>query len=223
MKVLAKEKHVNIIGLSRSKPSMSMMQLANFCWEKFDLMDGDSFGNLVNLLASKKYKVSGLVNNAGTNVNKVKNGGFDEITRQIIEVNLTAPLLLINCLRRFFINGASIVNITSIASQQAFPQNPAYVSSKSGLSGATRAFAYDLADRNIRVNSVAPGYIPSEMTRESYLDKEGNRFRSERALLKRWGTAKEIANVVGFLLSENSAFITGQEIVADGGWTVNGF
>ena len=68
--------------------------------------------------------------------------------------------------------GGSIINITSLAAEQGFPKNIAYVSSKGGLKQLTKAMALDLAEKNIRVNSIGPGYVKTEMTKKSWLNRK---------------------------------------------------
>lgn len=144
--------------------------------------------------------------------------------RMTLEVNLIAPyrmvLALLPALRRS--QTASVINVTSINSRLGFPGNPGYVAAKSGLAGLTRALAVDLGTERIRVNSLAPGYVHTAMTDRSFNDPELNRQRRSHTLLGRWGSPEEIANVAVFLASDASAYVTGQEIFVDGGWTANG-
>ena len=91
-------------------------------------------------------------------------------------------------------SGGSIINITSLAAELGFPDNVAYVASKGGLKQLTKAMAIDLAKKNIRVNSVGPGYVKTKMTRKSWLNKKKRNNRSDRIILKRWANPKDIAN-----------------------------
>ena len=95
----------------------------------------------------------------------------------------------------------------------------AYAASKAGINGLARSLALELAERNVRVNAVAPGPIATDMTAETRADPE--RFASLRAAIPmgRFGTAEEIADLIVFLLSDRASFITGQVVVADGGFT----
>ena len=117
----------------------------------------------------------------------------------------------------------SVINITSLNAKLAFPNNPAYVASKSALAGLTRSFALDYGKLGIRVNNVAPGYIKTDMTGESWTDESKRKKRQERTMLGRWGSVQDLVGPVVFLASDASSYITGQTIYVDGGWSVKGF
>ena len=114
------------------------------------------------------------------------------------------------------------LHISSIASYQGFPKNPGYISSKAGLSGLTRALAYDFSDKDIRVNNLVLGYFPTDMTKDSFKDKKKFEVRKNKTLFKRWGRLNEICGPAIFLASDSSSYVTGSDIVVDGGWSVNG-
>jgi len=137
-------------------------------------------------------------------------------------VDLVAPYALARALLPLLrvSPSASIVNVTSINASMGFPDNPGYVAAKAGLAGLTRALAVDLAP--IRVNAVAPGYIHTAMTAKSHGDVVMHEQRRRQTLLGRWGAPEDIVGAVIFLASDAAAYVTGQEIYVDGGWTVNG-
>ena len=114
--------------------------------------------------------------------------------------------------------GGSIVNISSVAGLRGSPGAIAYSATKWALRGMTKAAAVDLAPRKIRVNSIHPGPIATEML--NVRTPEQNRLRLEAVPMKRQGTAEEVANLVLFLLSEESGYITGAEVAIDGGATL---
>ena len=93
-------------------------------------------------------------------------------------------------------SSGSIVNITSLNAELAFPDNPAYVASKGGLKQLTKSFALDLGSRNIRVNNVGPGYIKTRMTRKSWDDLERRNFIEEKTALGRWGNPSDLSGLV---------------------------
>ena len=111
--------------------------------------------------------------------------------------------------------GGSIVNISSVAGLRGSPGAIAYSATKWALRGMTKAAAIDFAPRGIRVNSVHPGPIDTEMLHVR--TPEQNRARLQLVPMKRMGTAEEVAKLVLFLLSDESAYITGAEVAIDGG------
>jgi len=111
--------------------------------------------------------------------------------------------------------GGSIVNISSTVGLRAAPNSIAYTATKWALRGMTKAAALELAPRGIRVNSVHPGPIDTEML--SVRTKEDNLRRVQQVPIKRLGTAEEVARVVLFLLSDETLYMTGAEVAIDGG------
>lgn len=116
----------------------------------------------------------------------------------------------------------SIIHVTSISSVLGFPGNPAYVASKGGLRMLTKALALDLGPMNIRVNNLAPGYVRTAMTEQSYQDPDRRRQRTERTMLGRWGEPQDLVGAAIFLASDASVYVTGQDLFVDGGWTAKG-
>ena len=114
--------------------------------------------------------------------------------------------------------GGSIANISSTAGLRGSPGAMAYSATKWALRGMTKAAAVDLAPRKIRVNSIHPGPIDTEML--SIRSPEQNAARLELVPMKRMGTAEEIANLVVYLLSDESGYVTGAEVAIDGGATL---
>ncbi len=114
--------------------------------------------------------------------------------------------------------GGSIVNISSVAGLRGSPGAIAYSATKWALRGMTKAAAIDLAPRKIRVNSVHPGPIDTEML--NVRTPEQNQRRLQLVPMKRMGTAEEVARLVLFLLSDESGYITGAEVAIDGGATL---
>jgi NAD(P)-dependent dehydrogenase (short-subunit alcohol dehydrogenase family) len=117
---------------------------------------------------------------------------------------------------------SSVINVTSINSVRGFPGNPGYVAAKAGLSGLTRALATDFAADGIRVNALAPGYIATAMTTTSFNDPAMHEERRRHTMLGRWGNPDDMVGAAIFLASAASAYMTGQEIFVDGGWTAKG-
>lgn len=114
--------------------------------------------------------------------------------------------------------GGSIVNISSAAGLFGVPNAVAYTATKWAVRGMTKAAAKELGDLNIRVNSVHPGMIDTDMVRER--DAATNQAHVQKQPIKRMGTAQEVASLVLFLLSNESAYMTGAELAVDGGRTL---
>ena len=143
--------------------------------------------------------------------------------KKTIDINLTTPFRLSQFVsKNLMLSGGSIINITSLAAEQGFPDNVAYVASKGGLKQLTKAMALDLAKKHIRVNSVGPGYVKTRMTKKSWINIKKRKNRSERIILKRWAQPIDIANTCLFLGSSLANYINGQEIYVDGGWLSKG-
>ena len=146
-----------------------------------------------------------------------------EIWDQTLKVNLTAPYHLAIGLEKLIPDKVgTIINVTSLNSTLAFPNNPAYMSSKGGLRQLSMSMATDLSHREIRVNSIAPGYFKTSMTKLSWESESMRNERASKTLLKRWGMPNELGGTVCFLASSMSSYITGQEIYIDGGWSSKG-
>ena len=164
-----------------------------------------------------------LINCAGITIQSEKDYSLKDWNKTV-NINLTAPFLLIKNLRTALSkNEGSIINISSLNGKLSFPNNPAYVATKTGLDGLTRSYALDYGSLGIRVNSIAPGYIKTAMTGDSWLNLEKRNKRKNRTMLGRWGTTQDLIGPIIFLASDASSYITGQTIYVDGGWSSKGF
>lgn len=139
-----------------------------------------------------------------------------------LNTNVIAAYRLVRYADPWLTSGGSVIFFTSINSALGFPDNPAYVASKGGLRQLCRALAVDFGTRGIRVNAIAPGYVRTQMTEMSYLDEGKRTARERRTILGRWGEPGDLIGPTIFLASSASAYLTGQEIFVDGGWTAKG-
>jgi NAD(P)-dependent dehydrogenase (short-subunit alcohol dehydrogenase family) len=161
-----------------------------------------------------------LINNAGINNRKPLHEFSLAEWNEIIGVNLTGPFLC----SRAFIPGmmrkkwGRILNMTSIMSHISLPNRTGYSTTKHGLLGFTKALALELAPYGVTVNGISPGPFATEMNKPLLEDPEKNRMFLERIPLGRWGDVKEIGALAAFLCSDEAGFITGTDIVIDGGW-----
>ena len=116
----------------------------------------------------------------------------------------------------------SIINITSLGADLGFSNNPSYQISKSGLKQLTKSIAIDWGKKGIRCNNIKPGYIETNMTKKNKKNSLNFRKKLERMIIPRWGLPSDIVGAAIFLLSDESSYITGSDIVIDGGWSIKG-
>ena len=141
-------------------------------------------------------------------------------TERLIDINLLGAIRLSRLASRHMLarrQGGRVINISSIIGSRGYTGLAAYSASKAGMDGLTRSLARELGRRNITVNSVAPGYLDTEMS--SRLGRQQRQQICNRTPLGRLGMVEDVVPVVRFLLSDDARFITGQIIVVDGGIT----
>ncbi len=162
-----------------------------------------------------------LINNAGVNNRKPLEEFSLEEWHEILGVNLTGPFSM----SKAMVPGMKqkgwgrIINLTSIMSHVALPNRTGYCTTKAGLLGFTRALALELAPFNITVNGISPGPFATEMNRPLIEDPEKNRQFLSRLPVGRWGKIEEVGQLAVFLCSDGAGYITGTDLVIDGGWT----
>lgn len=183
----------------------------------FDLTDANQIKESINDFVKDHGPISGLVNNAGISKDQIVLRLKDEDISQTLDTNLKGPMLVTSALSRSFLKAShvSVVNISSIVGLMGNPSQISYAASKAGLIGFTKSYAKELASRNIRCNSICPGFIETEMTETLGEEVKSNYIQS--IPLQRFGKAQEVAKLTCFLLSQASAYITGETIKIDGG------
>jgi 3-oxoacyl-[acyl-carrier protein] reductase len=184
---------------------------------KGDVRNEDDVKDMVNIAVEGFGSIDILVNNAGITKDKPMAMMSEQDWDDVLDINLKGAFLCTKHTAKVMIKKKSgkIVNIASIAGIMGNPGQANYSASKAGLIGLTKSTAKELASRGITCNAVAPGIIKSKMTdvlpekvKENYLNN---------IPLNRFGTPEDVANVVGFLASEDSNYVTGQVINIDGG------
>ena len=147
----------------------------------------------------------------------VNNAGITKDFEQVIDTNLVGTFNVTKNAINYMMKArkGNIVNMSSVVGISGNSGQTNYSASKAGIIGFTKSLAKEVASRNIRVNAVAPGFIKTDMT-DSLKDDIKDEI-SKNIPLKRMGTAEDVANVVRFLVSEDSSYITGQVIQVDGG------
>jgi NAD(P)-dependent dehydrogenase (short-subunit alcohol dehydrogenase family) len=162
-----------------------------------------------------------LVNNAGINIRK----SVEQFTlaewNSVLATNLTSAFLMcrafIPCMKgREY---GRILNMSSMMSHVSIPGRAAYSASKAGLLGFTKALALELAPEGITVVSLSPGPFLTEMNKAALSDPEVNSQFTSRIPLGRWGNPEEVGKLAAYLCSDAAGFITGTDILIDGGWT----
>lgn len=183
----------------------------------FDLTDKDAVKGAVKEICKETVSVDILVNNAGVSVEKPFGMTSVDVMRQTMETNFISQVHLAQLFSRYMMKhrSGSIVNVASVAGMDAKQGGIAYGSSKAAVIFSTKTMALELGQYGIRVNSVAPGFIDTDMwktRKQDIMDKIMN-----ETPLGRQGAPEEVAMAILFLASDMSSFITGQNIVVDGG------
>lgn len=176
--------------------------------------------NMIKTIEKELGSVDILVNNAGVTKDnlliRMKEDEWDEV----MNVNLKGTFLCTKAVSRSMMKKryGKIINITSVVGIMGNAGQGNYSASKAGVIGFTKSMAKELASRGIRVNAIAPGFIETDMTES--LNDEIKEAMINAIPLNSFGSPKDIANVVIFLASENSDYITGQVISVDGGMAI---
>ena len=205
-----------VIGTSRNNFTFDSDNL-NLIPLSLDITNRDSVNECMNYLKENNLTPSILVNNAGITSDQLFLRMKDEDWDNVIATNLTGTFNLTKALIKGMIKNryGRIINISSVSGLMGNPGQVNYSSAKAGLSGFTKSLAKEVGSRGITVNSIAPGFIETDMT--SYLDENAKEKLTQDIPLKRLGSVNDIAELAIFLASDESSYITGQTISVDGG------
>lgn len=184
---------------------------------KGDISKFEDTENIVKQVIEKFGKIDVLVNNAGITKDMLLMRMKPEDFKSVIDVNLIGTFNMTKNVISHMTKARSgrIINISSVVGISGNAGQTNYSASKAGIIGFTKSLAKEVASRNILVNAVAPGFIQTNMT--DVLKEEVKEEIAKTIPLKRMGTTKDVANVVKFLASEDSSYITGQVINVNGG------
>ena len=180
--------------------------------------------NITEFLESNRVfdGVDILINNAGINkIDYFKDIGGEDFDR-IMKVNVRAPLVISKHVIKNMVknNWGRVVNISSVWGTKSIGQRTSYTTSKYAIKGMTKTMAIEFADKNILVNSVSPGFTNTELTSNILSEKQKDNL-IKKVPMGRMAEPYEIANVVAFLCSDFNTYITGQDIVVDGGFLIS--
>ncbi len=184
---------------------------------KADVTNTEQIENLVKEVIEKFGKIDVLVNNAGVTKDNLLMRMSEEEFDKVVEVNLKGTFIVTKAVIKYMMKkrSGSIINLSSVVGVAGNAGQANYSASKAGIIGFTKSVAKELASRNIRANAVAPGFIETDMT--AVLSDSVKENIHNQIPLKRMGSAKEVANLIYFLGSDESSYITGQTINIDGG------
>jgi len=184
----------------------------------FDLSNTEEINEALKKIISSKKSIDVLINNAGIIHTALFQMTTLEKMKEIFDINFFSSSIIIQNISRQMIRqrSGSIINISSSAAIQGNIGLGAYSASKAALISLTKVLAKELGGHNIRVNAIAPGFIETDLMRESTSEMVLE-SSLDRISLSRVGSPREIANILLFLASENSSYINGQVISADGG------
>ncbi len=199
---------------------MKQLSESNNVWIKpvyFDLSDEEQIKKGIQQIIKDKVSIDALVNNAG-----MAYGGLFTMTpmtklREVFQINYFAQIQIMQLVLRVMMRqkSGSIINMSSIGGIETAPGYLAYGSSKAALIHATKTVSHEVGQYGIRVNAIAPGLVETDMG--SFKSQEEIDKILDRSSLHRKADPKEIANCALFLASDQSSFITGQALIADGG------
>jgi NAD(P)-dependent dehydrogenase (short-subunit alcohol dehydrogenase family) len=207
----------SVIAVAR--PSEALSALAREMSERTTLIGADATSDAFIELIDALPPLDVLVNNLGTNVPRLMEDVDDSVLDLMINLNIRATYRISrSAVRRMSQNGR-VINITSQMGHVGSARRTVYCMTKHAIEGLTKAMAIELAPRGIRVNSVAPTFVETEMTKPMLADPEFADFVKRMIPLGKLADLEDVARAVAFLCGPGGRMITGQSLIVDGGWT----
>ena len=189
----------------------------NHSYYSLDLSDADNLQDSLNTISKDHKDISVIVNNAGITDDSLVIRMSNENWSKVIQTNLNSNYQIIKTLLPNMLSNryGKIIGISSIVGSTGNPGQANYVASKSGMVGLYKSIALEVAKRNINVNTISPGFISTIMT-DTLKDEQKETYLS-RIPMSRFGKPEDVANLVYFLSSDDSSYITGQNFHINGG------
>ncbi len=218
---LAKDGYHVVINYNgnQAKAEMVKSQCDAFCESAViqgDVSKSEDCQRIVNFAMEQFGGLDVLVNNAGITRDNLLLRMSEEEFDNVLDTNLKGTWLMSKSAIKFLLkNEGRIVNIASVVGRSGNAGQTNYASSKAGVIGFTKSLALEVAKRKVRVNAVAPGFISSDMT--ASLNETQSQTMLDKIPLGTFGTPQDVADIVSFLVSPQSRYITGQTIGVDGG------
>jgi len=212
-----------VVGISRSQTSeFEALQKKNtetLFYKQYDFANTEDIQNLVREITKVYGNIYGLVNNAALGHDGVLGTMHESQIHELIKVNVESPILLTKYVIRSMLMGLQgrVINIGSIIASTGFSGLSVYGATKASLSGFTKSLARELGRATITVNTIAPGYMKTDMT--SGLEGEKIESIKRRSPLGNLATVEDVAGTVSYLLGDDAKNITGTTITVDAGST----
>ena len=207
-----------VVGTSRSPFDLETVLGSNHCMHiPLDVTDREAIKKAHEKLSASDLLPSVIVNNAGITKDQIFLRMKDDDWDEVINTNLSSVFNITKVFLKPMVKAREgrVINISSVAGLMGNPGQVNYSSSKAAIGGFTKSLAKEVASRNITVNSIAPGFISSDMTKALSEDQQSQILNQIPA--NKFGDPKNIADLAIFLASEKGQYITGQTISVDGG------
>jgi 3-oxoacyl-[acyl-carrier protein] reductase len=212
-----KARGATVIGTATGQAGVDAISAAGLIARQLDVTQAGAAEMLVDELSKSLGSISILVNNAGITRDTLAMRMGDDDWDAVIQTNLSAVFRMARLVMRGMVKARTgrIINITSVVASMGNAGQANYAAAKAGVEGMTRALARELGGRNITVNSVAPGFIDTDMTKA--LNEQQVALMLRQIPLNRLGVPSEIAAAVAFLASKDASYITGTTLHVNGG------